>query len=431
MKQKFVHWLWLGLSLVACTPNLSGVQKHLDDKNYAEAVQSVGRDEKRIQYLAALILKQAALDTDRALEMVNVLATSGRPGKKMLNLLSKQKDNALVAQLAQIALSSKRDFDASLSKQYRDSPYGDLRAKVVEHWGDAMDVRALEQWLVDIDPRVRRAAAAALVKREPDEHLAKLLKNALRVDPSTSVKVVIARAGKVLGKDAYLMLKPLADGKDLALRLAALEGLYSLGSADALEILSDSLSGSPDETTVLAAALLSASEASLAPNTKYNGWQRYQALLADPDEQIRLLALLHLDKTKLHLDKTKSDEIRQIRVKMLSDQSFQVIMSAAYALQRVPFEGEHPAISPLREMADKSVKPDLELLCLLTKLGDKEAVVHVKNALSDANEKDVMVFLNQANGEKRFWSVFVSYLSSKTAQVRIQSAKNILMTRLK
>jgi len=247
-----------GLALLlscGCAANLEGLSARLRSQEWGEAVAEVRGDRAMESHLAALILEEDARQGgDRAPGIVAVLAAASGPGEDALERMAAGEDP--LARLAWVALHRSGPLSDRRLGALLEDRSSDVRAAAAAAWGRRLEPRRLERMLLDKDPRVRAVAATWIGGRHGDAETARLLAEALRLDPDPAVRAAVARRGDALGGRALDLLRDASRDDNMGVRHAAMKGLAALGTGEAVALLEDLAAGPMDESTVVAAAHL-------------------------------------------------------------------------------------------------------------------------------------------------------------------------------
>jgi HEAT repeat protein len=340
--------------------------------------------------------------------VVSFLASSGKPGREALERLAS--GGGPVARLAEIALArsfspSEGELDAFLA-----DGSSDVRAAAVEAFLRRLSRERLERLALDIDPRVRVAAVNGL-SREGFEGSARLLVDALRKDPDSKVRAAAAGSGSALGKSGLDALRGALGDPNMGVVHAALRGLATLGTPEALALVEDRMKGPMRETAVVAAA-------ALAKAGRESGRRRMAEALVDDRPNVRITALLHLEQAGL-------GSPSEIRLGMLDDEDPRVVLAAAAALRRNE-DARERVLAALRKTADGPGQEASEARDMLAVLGDEKAVEEVAALLAESDMQELLAVLPRVSGSASLRPVFASLLADERTEVRVQAARCVL-----
>lgn len=393
-----------------CAPSLAGLQRLLDASDAKGALASVEGDFARENALAALILERAAAAGESPLDAVRALAATGRDGRRFLERLAEGKA-APAAALARIALDRRRPPGDDELEALLADPSADVRAYAVSSWDDEIDSGRLAGLVLDLDPRVRADAVRALGRRG-EERFEGLLREAARLDPDLRVRSEAARSGRALGGDAVDVLRELLGGDEPGVAQAALLGLGDVGSEEAMALLEERALGPLDETAVVAAA-------ELARTGSKKGRARLLEALADERQGIRATAAVNLSRAAL-------EDREELLLDLLDDEAPRVALVAAAMLG----DGAHRdrVIAALRRVFDGAGSPGEEARDALAVLGDPAAAKEASEALSSADEAEVVLTIRRTKRAPLLRARFVSLLADERPAVRRAAAEATLVT---
>ncbi|MCK9463151.1 MAG: HEAT repeat domain-containing protein [Proteobacteria bacterium] len=393
-----------------CAPSLAGLTRLLDASDAKGALASVEGDFARENALAALILKRAAAAGESPLDAVRALAATGRDGRRFLEQLAKGK-SAPAAALARIALDRRRPPGDDELEALLADPSADVRAYAVSSWDDEIDSGRLAGLVLDLDPRVRADAVRALGRRG-EERFESLLREAARLDPDLRVRSEAARSGRALGGDAVDILRELLGGDDPGVAQAALLGLGDVGSEEAMALLEERALGPLDETAVVAAA-------ELARTGSKKGRARLLEALADERQGIRATAAVNLSRAAL-------EDREELLLDLLDDEAPRVALIAAAMLGN----GAHRdrVAAALRRVFEGAGSPGEEARDALAVLGDPAASEEASEALSSADEAEVVLTIRRSKRAPLLRARFVSLLADERPAVRRAAAEAVLVT---
>jgi HEAT repeat protein len=396
--------------LVGCHP-FSDLERHLNAGAFDRAVQEATGKRKTELALAVLILERRLRDGGQ-IALIDTLSRAGKLGRRSLKRLAQAADPKL-ARLARIALRRNRDPSIDEIMLVLNDPDSDVRHACIRAWHRQMTLLVLERAILDLDPRVRRFAVKGVSAVGMERDVSDLLKEALRLDPSTKVRAEAAMQGKLLGADAHLALVRALDDKELGVKLAAIRGLAETGAPESLALLEAMAVGPVDYTQVAAAA-------ELARLDRPVGRKRLMAALEDERAEIRKAALLRTERAGL-------DDRRAILLDHLKDESKEVVLLAARLLlqDQAARKRVHTALSPIFQGEGASRDEARDMLAVI---GDEKALKTVREILSGDNPKEVIATVEHTQGAPGLHHQFLALMADKDKEVRAAAAKAIIFS---
>jgi HEAT repeat protein len=409
--------LWL---VCGCAPSISNLEAHLVASRYADAVAEVTGDPALEAELAALVIERStAADAASCAELINALAASGSPGRRALSRIA-ERGEEIPRRLAQIALDRGAPPRAAAErKRFLEHASSDVRAAAAAAWARELDRARLHALLLDLDPRVRRAAVTGLREHTPDREVAAWLRETLRLDPDPLVRAAAARLGEALGGrgKAIDALRGALDDENMGVRLAALRGLGQIGEGEARAMLEDRIVGPLSETVVVAAAEL----ARLGDAT---GRDRFDEALRSNSAGVRSTALTHLERAGI-------EQREEALIAALADEAPQVVLLAAsLLLHTAAAEPGGPVPRALRRLAEQHGARSDEARDMLAVLGDGDAVAAVAAVLAEGDGAELVAVLSRVRKAAALRARFVSLLAHAELSVRLAAARAVLAASL-
>lgn len=400
--------------LWGCGPSTGDLRRHLDAKAFDKAVETaVGKSRLELQ-LALLIIEKNLIEGGPA-ELTDVLLTAGKPGRRTLERLASA-DDARLGALADIALRQHEEPEIDDVMLVVNSDDSDIRAFSIRAWHSHMTRIILERALMDHDPRVRLQAVKGIVDIGMEEDVSALLRETLRLDPSSTVRAEAARHGELLGPDVVLILKEALADKSPGVRYAAMRGLAETGNADAIAMLEEIAVGAKDHGSVVAAAELARLGRSVG---------RTQILAAVEDErvEIRKAALLRLERAGI-------SERDRIVEKCLSDEDPEVVLLSARLLRGKP-GARSKVIEALSKIDDEDSPHRIQTRNLLAAFGDTAALDQVREIMRGDDEDAVLQIVREVGDVSLLKDTFVRLMASGSEIVRIEAAKAVVLSMAK
>ncbi len=410
---EIIRWLpglIVSALFVGCAPAVGPLKAHIRDGAFDKALKEVSGDVTMERELAALLVEDAAARGIGSLDLIEELSRAGKPGKRALKRLVKAEDDA-VAELARIALQKHDLPDAPDLVRWIHHDHADVRTACAKAWHGTLEIHMLQRLVLDHSPAVRVYAVRGVGLRPRSDENAALLSEVLRLDPVPRVRAEAARFGPQLGEAALSLLKDLLSHPNLGLRLAAVQGLATLGTAEALAVVGDVVRRPMSEETVAAAA-------ELARRGDKAGKDRLAAALADKRPEIRKAALLRLERAEV-------PRRGKILVGHLEDDAPDVVLLAAQLLRKNT-KARGKVTKALQEISGSD--HDLSRIArdTLAGLGNAQALSAVEESLLSDETPEVLASLNRVRGVDELRKTFVSLLADDREAVRIAAARALL-----
>lgn len=164
-------------------------------------------------------------------QLIHSLSSCAAPLESALEERAEKRDET--GSEAAILLAERHAYGGECPASFRDAPEGGFRALAALDADDDDDLELRHRFLIDPDPRVRRAAVEAS-KKARDERDVPLLLEASRVDPDPLVQSrALVALGAFGGNDVVLRLKDRFGSADEAGKLAIVDAWAEPASYEA------------------------------------------------------------------------------------------------------------------------------------------------------------------------------------------------------
>ncbi len=405
--------IWVGVLclLLGCGPSTGDLRRHLDASAFDKAVEAA-TGKNRLELQLAVLVIENHLTAGGPTELMDMLLVAGKPGRRALERLESAEDER-ISTLADIALRQREEPEIDDVMLVVNSDDSDIRAYCIRAWHSHMTRIILERALMDHDPRVRLQAVNGIVDLGMEEDVSGLLRESLRLDPSSAVRAEAARHGKLLGPDVVLVLKKALEDNSPGVRYAAMRGLAETENDDAIAMLEDIAVGAKDHGAVVAAA-------ELARMGRAVGRTQLLAAVEDDRPDIRKAALLRLERAGIG----ERDEIFE---KCLGDEDPEVILLAARLL-RGKQGARKTMMEALRKIGGDESPCTAEARNLLAALGDTASLDEVRKVMAGDKEQEILKIVREVGGVPFLKDAFVRLIASKSESVRIEAAKAVVLS---
>lgn len=402
------------ITLVSCARAPAHLRTVLQAGKYKEAADLVAGNPALATMLAAMILERAATTDAQRFYALERLSAAGEVGLSSLKLLASEGDET--GRAARVAL---KRYDAPAAQTIAAclaDASADVRRMCAYVWHPFLTEDDLKILLVDSDPTVRLYAVRGLAILPVDNRRAGVFVDVLLRDPSLKVRMEAARRGDLLGDEAILLLKDRLSDDRLGMRLAAVAGIATIGTAAARDLLMSVASAPLDEVALSAAA-------ALVESGEPAGKRRILAALRDERPSIRGAALYLLSRANL-------PNASALTVRSLDDPAPEVVLAAANLL-RNDVSSREKIIAALNRISKLKTIETGRARNLLALLGDKQAEKQIAQVLKDPSkltEAELSAQLNALGGASGLIGAVVPLLGDPRETIRIHSAVLVLFS---
>ena len=400
-----------------CGSNVDRPAKLIEGGAYKNAAEAVLGDREGAVTVAASLLGLAAARPEYMYRAVDRLSATGEAGRRVLTSIAERTD--ALGRAARLGLARFDTPDDWTERSCAADTESEVRRLCALFFHRSLSAETLRRMMTDIDATVRFYAlkGAALLPSDVAKNMGAA--EVLRRDPSRKVRLEAARRGDLLGDDALLLLKAATQSELDGMRLAAVEGLSTLGTSDALALLASMAAGPMDNVSLAASAALSA-------GGDMSARERLLGALKDKRPGVRASALYLLDAAKIP---DRADRVAAA----LDDVSPETVLAAANLMRRDETRRAEILKALLRVSEKTEGAQAASILALRAQLSDSEAADALRAALEEtgADEAATIQWIGRATGAVLLFDDISRLMGDDREKVRIEAAFAILFSRPK